>query len=609
MLRMGLEAASIILFIVTSPGVDRRALNEDAIEAAISLMRLHLAQNLVPALNQTGHLAITKTLDNKSHLASPSRKRRRSSAGDPNNSNAKHLKKLYKHILSNTVHLQILLMERLQQLVESLPLDDQQILLLTNGVLPALQIETASTSTATTTATPVGQQLQLASIAVCTAAFRRYPMHRDSILEDLFPVMLQLPTGKRSLRTFPLPYASALNASVMQKLVYDTNHKYNKNGEEPRYIQMMSALVLSLVQACVQRPAYTSTTKRDDVEDDDNSDHDQDDTCWTSGLRGCQAVVETVVDALLQRCGSRGKTGISAIEFRPVLTHLVQDLLTTLLVPEFPAADLVLSVLTSRLLQDVGRASAATNSKQGAPEATYLTVAFDALGKIFAVQARILAVQSDRGLALTTRSTQRRECDLSCLEDIPLACYCQSSQKNALPLIGCEQCQTFFHAMCVGIVASSSTHPDEDWYCDGCRLGRILERERRKHAQHGNVDYLDESYAVHHVFQATLAHRLGATGIEAAKQFHLARWLDALQLKKTTRKLTSQLLEYWDTPGPTGEVLTEEGSHRAIIYLATKGSPLILSFRSQIRFVLKLMEDNNSHSLRKLSLKTIEKVR
>ena len=54
--RQGLEAASIMLTIMTSPGVDRRVISDDSIEACIALMRQYLTKNVIPSINGAGYL-------------------------------------------------------------------------------------------------------------------------------------------------------------------------------------------------------------------------------------------------------------------------------------------------------------------------------------------------------------------------------------------------------------------------------------------------------------------------------------------------------------------------------------------------------------------------
>jgi cohesin loading factor subunit SCC2 len=622
-LRAGLEAASIILWIAVSPSVDRRATNEDAIEASITLMRLHLSKSLVPAWNQTGHLLAVKTatLDGaKASNTSPSKKRRLNSGGTANGSGgggtsvsvAKDLKKVYKHILP-TSNLQLLLMERLEQLIRAVSLDDQQILILTSGSLVALEIDSCGTATTASNSdnnssknTPPASQLQLASIALVTAAFAKYPMHRETILEDLFPLLLRLPTGKRSLRGFRVRYASApsprglqhLNSTLLGGLLP------NASSEQPHCVQMTTAMVLALVQSCVTRPMYMDTGGTSPGNNDQTMNGDATDEGGTmrlaSGLGSCQAVCDSFVTQLLKRCARKG----GAAEFRPFLTTFVEDLLLVLLIPEYPGAEMLLATFMRRWNQDLTLARAKNSSQT--LEATYVTAVFDVLGKVCAVEARIMAAHRENAMKMTT--------DVPMSDDgaMNLKCFCGKHKTDVL-LISCDHCHTFFHGMCVGL--SSDTVPEE-WACDSCRLARIADREQRKHRLDGNGSFLDDAYAMRHSYLSTLSHRMGVPEIEDATHFHTARWADELEQKAlaltsqngSQRKIVADVLEHWDGLGPSGEDLTEEGSKRAIISLIATTSTLFLSFKNQVGFILKLMSDDSTPSLRKFSLKAVEKI-
>lgn len=564
--------------------MDPRALSGDSIEASITLARLHLNRNLIPALNRTGHL----TANTENSTPSSTKKRRRSAGADeyvlpP----ITDLSNVYRHLIS-TVNAEEILLERLEQLVHTIPLDDQQILMLTSGLLPALEINCNVNSAYNGSE---GQRLQLYMISIVTAAFRRYPLHRDTILEDVYPILLRLPTGKRSLRSYPLRYSSFSSATTLLELNKAVVGDIILKKQTPNHIQMFTALILSMVQACVKRPAYLVTDESTDGQD----------SSFASGLSDSKKIIECFVDDLIKRCG-RTKDG--GAEFRPVLSNLTEDLLIVLLIPEYPAAASLLDSLARRLLADLNAASSFTPSKTPSPESTFLTVAFDCLGKIFAVEARILAVQSARPIGVKEPSS-------SIDDEVSIACYCKCKEQRDVLIIGCQSCRDYFHDCCVGI----SDVPDE-WTCDSCRLGNILRRERRKQQEFAMDDYIDELYAVSHAFQSIFSHRLGITDIDDAKKFWMAHWVGNLHqkwgsggLKAAPRRLVHELLEFWDVPGPSGEDTTEEGSVRLILYMAAKSSVLTSWFRPQLQFILKLMSDTGSQSLRKLSLKSIEKVR
>lgn len=623
--RAGLEAAAISLWIAVCPDTDRRASNEDAVQAAISLMRLHLSRHLVPAWNQTGHLATSNAAanDNKTaivdHAAgsgSPKKRRRSNGIGSNSNNNSggggsanasltKDLKKVYKHILG-TAQLQLQLMERLEQLVSGVALEDQQILMLTNGALFAMEIDCSTQSTAAvssknhTTPQLLASQLQTACISIVTAAFSRYPMHRETVLEDLFPLYLKLPTAKKSSRSLPVCYTSGppglqtLSRDLLGDLLSNAGGSGTGQHQPQPHVQMMTALVLSLVQSCVTRPVYV--VGQEPVQDLQTAG------CrLASGLGASQAVSDYFLANLLQRCARKG----GAVEFRPILANLVEDLLLVLMVPAYPAADMLLFSLVRRVNQDL-----TLSRPKSAPalEATYLTTVFDVLGKVCGVEARILAAHRDGALKMTT--------DAPPMDDdgeFNLQCYCGEKRKDVF-LVGCDDCKTYFHGTCVGIC--SDTPAEEDWFCDACRLARIAHRERREHRCLGDAaGFLDDAYAMRHSYLSTLVHRMGLPEIEDATHFHMARWAEELEQKGLAlaepnalpRKVVADVLRYWDGFDPSGEDLTEEGGKRAIVSLVASTSSLFLSFRNQIKFVLKLMSEESTPSLRKMSLKVIEK--
>jgi cohesin loading factor subunit SCC2 len=168
---------------------------------------------------------------------------------------------------------------------------------------------------------------------------------------------------------------------------------------------------------------------------------------------------------------------------------------------------------------------------------------------------------------------------------------------------------------CIGIAFDKI--PDE-WICDPCRLGRIAVRERSKYGANADLsEVMGEVYAMRQSFLAALSHRNGVTGLEPSIAFHLARWAEDVDAKHgelataTTRVVVHGILDHWDRSGsfaaPVGEALTEEGGIRLILALLSETSPLLSSFRSQIRFLISLLSDTVAPSLRKLSIKTIER--
>ncbi|XP_056146171.1 nipped-B-like protein A isoform X2 [Lampris incognitus] len=161
-------------------------------------------------------------------------------------------------------------------------------------------------------------ELQLCAIKLVTAVFSRYEKHRQLILEEIFTSLARLPTSKRSLRNF------RLNSS-------------DQDGE-PMYIQMVTALVLQLIQCVVHLPSDKDTLD----EYDSKVDHD---VLITNSYETAMRTAQNFLSVFLKKCGS--KQGEE--DYRPLFENFVQDLLSTVNKPEWPAAELLLSLL-GRLL-------------------------------------------------------------------------------------------------------------------------------------------------------------------------------------------------------------------------------------------------------------------
>jgi cohesin loading factor subunit SCC2 len=618
-LRMGLEAAAILLFIINSPGIDRRVVNEDAIEASIVLFRHNLAKNVLPALNNVGHIVAAMSKAEASTPSTSAKKRRRSSAGGGEAAVIRDMKKVYRQILT-TVGLTVLVIERLDYLVQKIPLDDQQLLTISSGALVCLELDATNESSVKTC-----HQLHVASIGIITSIFRKYPRHRTIIVEDLFPVMLKMPTSKRSMRTYPVHCSSVLYPSGLVKL----SRSLVPANQDPQFIQTISAIIMAFVQSSVQRPTFEVPRNQD--EPVLMTTAPQVTPQVVSGLRECQEISDMFVQQLLQRCSKKGEDG-GASEFRPILSNLIDDLLLVLLVPEYPAAEMMLLSIANMISRDLMKATS-PKAMQNA-ENTYLNTAFDALSKICAAEARILKCNREKAVRLRA--------EVRSANDKHMECYCEKNKfdENTF-MLDCDRCHSWQHAGCVGL--NRDTVP-EQWHCDSCQLGRIAEFERDRNTNMGELGcspaLVDEPYCMRRLlidYLSIVSRKSGVVGIQDAYEFHLARWLSELnprgkggnalngglaQAKPNTMPLITRLMELWD-PRESSDInmlsrtslngmlhcISDEGRSRMVVHLSSTQSNLLVSHRSQIGLFVKLMDSESSALLRKLAVKAIERVR
>lgn len=200
------------------------------------------------------------------------------------------------------------------------------------------------------------QAIQLQACIVVCGIFRRCPRYRDVILEDIFPLLLQLPSSKRG-RIFRVECASELWSSI-------------GNSNNSKYIQLISLFLIQLIQSCVLKPRLPSR-----LENEKKSDHYEE---YSSGLTQAIQYSNMFTSQLLSRCNTKNEDG-RASEFRPVLSSIVDDLLSVHLLPQYPAA----SILLSSLCRCISSQLALQLQKQQFKfENTYLNSAVETVGKI-----------------------------------------------------------------------------------------------------------------------------------------------------------------------------------------------------------------------------------
>uniref|UniRef100_A0A8C8DNG4 Nipped-B protein n=1 Tax=Oryzias sinensis TaxID=183150 RepID=A0A8C8DNG4_9TELE len=136
-----------------------------------------------------------------------------------------------------------------------------------------------------------------------------------------------------SLLHFIAVHISATHPGVL----YLRLNSSDQDGE-PMYIQMVTALVLQLIQCVVHLPSDK------DVFEEFENKVDQD-VLITNSYETAMRTARNFLSVFLKKCGS--KQGEE--DYRPLFENFVQDLLSTVNKPEWPAAELLLSLL-GRLL-------------------------------------------------------------------------------------------------------------------------------------------------------------------------------------------------------------------------------------------------------------------
>ncbi|XP_069737379.1 nipped-B-like protein isoform X3 [Phaenicophaeus curvirostris] len=284
------DACLTAINIMTSPNMPKAVYIEDVIERVIQYTKFHLQNTLYPQYDP-----VYRVDPHGGGVLSSKAKRAKCST---------HKQRVIVMLYNKVCDI----VSSLSELLEIQLLTDTTILQVSSMGITPFFVENVS-------------ELQLCAIKLVTAVFSRYEKHRQLILEEIFTSLARLPTSKRSLRNF------RLNSS-------DTDG-------EPMYIQMVTALVLQLIQCVVHLP---STEKYSNSEEESNKNVDQD-VLITNSYETAMRTAQNFLSIFLKKCGS--KQGEE--DYRPLFENFIQDLLSTVNKPEWPAAELLLSLL-GRLL-------------------------------------------------------------------------------------------------------------------------------------------------------------------------------------------------------------------------------------------------------------------
>lgn len=287
------ESSLVVLNVLTSPSMPKQLYLEEVINRVISLTKFELKNNIYPEYDPL----YREGDPNESILMMPKAKRAKSSLPK-----LKSMSLFYNKVCE--------LVSLLGDLVDIQALTDTDILQVSNLGTSPFFVENIS-------------DLQHSALKLVRSIFRKYLKHRDLILEDIFASLARLPSSKRTLRSYRL------------------------SGEVS--IQMVTALVLQLIQCSVKIPDKADEmSEAAGSEDGGNENRSQVDrnlliiTSYETALRTAQ----NFLSMFLNKCISVGK---DEEDYRPLFENFLQDLLVTLNRPDWPAAEVLLTLL-GRLL-------------------------------------------------------------------------------------------------------------------------------------------------------------------------------------------------------------------------------------------------------------------
>uniref|UniRef100_A0A0X3NT48 Nipped-B protein n=1 Tax=Schistocephalus solidus TaxID=70667 RepID=A0A0X3NT48_SCHSO len=306
------QSSLISITLMTSKDMPREIYLEDVIEQVVQVTRFQLSNCIYPEYDPAYRVENTAK-DNQNSIKS-----RRARERDIHKSTA-------------IVHLYYRLVEivsSLAELVNMQRLTDSLVLALSSLGVSAFFVENVT-------------ELQLAALKLVTGIFSQYEAHRNLIVEDIIASIARLPSSKKNLRAYRL------------------------NSEES--IQMFTALALLLVQSVIELPTRPTDQKASSANADEISaaaaannpdpskakpSRPDDEVLVTSSYQTALRTAHSFLAVFLKKSTTRGED-----DYRIIFENFVNDLLLTVNKPEWPAAEVMLSLLGSLLVQQFNNKS------------------------------------------------------------------------------------------------------------------------------------------------------------------------------------------------------------------------------------------------------------
>ncbi|XP_076161635.1 nipped-B cohesin loading factor [Ptiloglossa arizonensis] len=291
------DASLIALHIMTSSNMPKMVYLEDVIDRIVLFMKFQLQNTIYPSFDPVYKIDTKNKTDNYN---SSGRKKRG------------HMKEVREKSILQVYNKMHELVGLLAELLNIQVLTDTSVLhASTLGVAPFF-VESVS-------------DLQLSALKLVTVIFTKYEKHRRLLLDDILASIARLPSSKRSLRTYRL------------------------NSED--HIQMLTALVLQLIQCVVVLsdniiPQQKKSQDEDEKKEEKKLNYFDADVLIINKYETATRIAGNFLTVFLNKCGSKGEE----IDYRPLFENFVQDLLATVNKPEWPAAELLLSLLGNLLV-------------------------------------------------------------------------------------------------------------------------------------------------------------------------------------------------------------------------------------------------------------------
>ncbi|KAJ4960537.1 hypothetical protein NE237_020447 [Protea cynaroides] len=274
------------------------------------------------------------------------------------------------------------------------------------------------------------QLLQLKAISLICGVFSSYTQHRNFLIDETVQLLWKLPSSKRAVRTYHLP------------------------AEEQKQIQMITALLIQIVQCSANLPEALRQTQTGSRILEVSIDASYPIKSHEAATEACCLFWSHVLQRLTTAKSHE------ASELKLILENLVMDLLITLNLPEYPASAHILEVLCVLLLQNAGLKSKDISAR---------SMAIDLLGTIAARLKRDAVLCRTDKFWIVQELADGDTDDHEFPKDVCSICL---DGRGGKMLFVCHGCQRLFHTDCMGVTEHEV--PTCGLYCQFCLCKKQL---------------------------------------------------------------------------------------------------------------------------------------
>jgi hypothetical protein len=365
-----MDAATCMLFIMTSTDIDRRLLSEENIEHCVLLSKHVLERLLYPAFDRTAYTNLVLVAGTQHHdkrRKDNDKNKNTTTTITPNNNNninvvAPQQHGAFKKKIERAALVPVAcdFLDAMETLVNCVKLQDGWILQLTSILLRVFSMmDNSSSSSIHASLSSNVLTLQLGALKTLRSIFVHCPTHRSILFDDAFHNgLLKLSTTTSSTISSSSLSASASAPPSSSKRGFSLRGTFFK-VDDAYYVHMTTILFVTLVQSGI-----------------------------VHGVDLVRDLSRQVIHLFLLKCMKKEEEADGRLHFET----FVNDLLVLLLSPDWPAAEMLVEALVAGLTALLSKIATKTTNKV---ESQSTVLALHLLGLVAATLKKVTVVSQE----------------------------------------------------------------------------------------------------------------------------------------------------------------------------------------------------------------------